>query len=190
MSSLVESIRAEYMRYRALAEAAMGQLNDDELAAQSAATNNSIATICWHLAGNFQSRFSDFLTSDDEKPWRRRDEEFQRRTPTRDELFAKWEQGWQVLTGALTSLTDDDLQRTITIRRQPMAVHEALHRSLAHAAYHVGQIVYIAKSLRGREWKSLSIPPGQSDTYNQNAKSERPSAHAAALAELGGRKTT
>ena len=102
-----------------------------------------------------------------------------------NELFAKWEQGWQAVTGALTRLTDDDLQRTITIRRQPMAVHEALHRSLAHAAYHVGQIVYIAKSLRGREWKYLSIPPGQSDMYNQNAKSERAAAHAAALSQLG-----
>src|SRR5437870_2661891 len=166
MSSLVESIRAEYMRYRALAEAAMGQLNDDELAAQSAATNNSIATICWHLAGNFQSRFSDFLTSDGEKPWRRREEEFQRRTPTRDELFAKWEQGWQVLTGALTSLTDDDLQRTITIRRQPMAVHEALHRSLAHAEYHVGQSVYSVTSLFRCECTSPSTTRSQSGTAN------------------------
>ena len=180
---MIESIRAEYVRYKALAEAAIGQLSDADLAAQSAAGSNSIVVICWHMSGNLQSRFTDFLTSDGEKPWRRREEEFAVRTATRAELLAKWVQGWDVLLNTLAELTDADLERTVTIRRQPLRVHDALHRSLAHAAYHVGQIVYIAKSLRGAQWKSLSIPPGQSDAYNRAPGDESPAAHAAKLSD-------
>src|SRR6266550_9406350 len=97
MTTLVDSIRAEYLRYKALAEAAIRQLDDGELSAQQTSNSNSIATICWHLAGNLRSRFTDFLTSDGEKPWRQREEEFQPRTVTRDELVSKWEEGWGAL---------------------------------------------------------------------------------------------
>ena len=188
MTSIIESIRDEYLRYKALAEAAIGQLSEAELSVQGPEGGNSIAIICWHISGNLQSRFTEFLTSDGEKPWRRREEEFQPRTATQTELLAKWKQGWEPLLETLTILTDEDLHRTVTIRHVPFQVHEALHRSLAHLAYHAGQIVYIAKSLRGKQWKFLSIPPGQSDAYNRTPTGERPSAHAAKLSDRKPRK--
>jgi uncharacterized damage-inducible protein DinB len=181
--NITASIGAEYLRYKALAEAAISQLNDAELSAEGPNGANSIAVVCWHLSGNLRSRFTDFMTSDGEKPWRQREEEFQRRTVTRRELLDKWNEGWSVLLATLATLTDEQLASTITIRRQPFLVHEALHRSVAHVAYHTGQIVYIAKSLRGKAWQSLSIPPGQSDAYNQNPAFERAAAHAARLSE-------
>jgi len=181
MTSIIESIRAEFLRYKALAEAAIEQVDEAALSAGPDG-NNSIAVICWHISGNLRSRFTDFLTADGEKPWRQRDEEFERRTVTRSELLEKWHQGWTVLLDTLGTLRDDQLQTTITIRRQPMLVHEALHRAMAHVASHVGQIVYIAKSLRENEWRYLSIPPGQSDAYNRNPGPEHAAAHAAKLA--------
>jgi uncharacterized damage-inducible protein DinB len=181
MSPLIESVRAEYLRYKALADAAMDQLAEAQLSAPGPSGGNSIAVICWHVAGNLRSRFTDFLTSDGEKPWRQREEEFAQRTVTRAELQEKWNTGWEALLGALDGLDDDQLQRTVTIRGQPLRVHEALHRSLSHASYHVGQIVYLAKSLRGAEWQYLSIPPGKSDAYNQAPTKDKPSAHSAAL---------
>jgi uncharacterized damage-inducible protein DinB len=181
MTNLIGSIRAEYVRYKALADAAIAQLSEADLAAGGPGHGNSIITLCWHISGNLQSRFTDFLTTDGEKPWRQREEEFQRRTTSRADLLAKWDIGWSVLLETLGTLSDDDLDRTVTIRGQAMRVHQALHRSLAHTAYHVGQIVHIAKTLRGDAWTFLSIPPGKSDEYNRNANRELPSAHAAAL---------
>jgi uncharacterized damage-inducible protein DinB len=183
MTHLIASIRAEYVRYKALADAAIAQVTDGDLATGGPAHGNSIITICWHISGNLQSRFTDFLTSDGEKPWRQREEEFQPRTTSRADLLAKWNIGWSVLLDTLSGLSDDDLDRTVTIRGQAMRVHEALHRSLAHTAYHVGQIVHIAKTLRGDDWKFLSIPPGKSDEYSRDANRELPSAHAAALGD-------
>ncbi|MGH9372966.1 MAG: DUF1572 family protein [Vicinamibacterales bacterium] len=183
MTRLIESIRAEYQRYKALAEGAIAQLGDDQLSTSGGDVDNSIATICWHLSGNLQSRFTDFLSTDGEKPWRARDDEFAPRAVTRAELLAKWEAGWTVLFGTLAALTDEQLGATVLIRGQELKVHEALHRSVTHASYHVGQIVYIAKALRGREWNYLSIPPGGSTAYNQNPTRERPGAHAGTLGE-------
>jgi uncharacterized damage-inducible protein DinB len=183
MTNLIDSIRAEYLRYKSLADAAIDQLKDPELSAPGPRGGNSVATICWHVSGNLRSRFTDFLTSDGEKPWRQREEEFQARTVSRDELLSKWAEGWEALLGALESLTDEQLHLTVAIRGQPLHVHEALHRSLAHVSYHVGQIVYVAKEVRGKDWKYLSIPPGKSDAYNQAPKYERPAAHQAALSE-------
>jgi uncharacterized damage-inducible protein DinB len=188
MTNIIDSIRAEYLRYKALAEAAIDQLSDDQLSAPGPSRSNSIATIGWHISGNLQSRFTDFLTADGEKPWRQREEEFQARTVTRAELLAKWAQGWDVLLGTLSSLRDEQLTQTVTIRSQPLLVHEALHRSLAHASYHVGQIVYIAKAMRGKDWKYLSIPPGKSDAYNQAPTSEKAASHQAALSKRKSRK--
>lgn len=186
MAAIVESIRGEFARYRGLADAAIGQLTDADLVAAAGDASNSIATICWHVSGNLRSRFTDFLTTDGEKPWRKRDEEFERRTVTRDEIVAQLGAGWAALESALAALTDEDLQKTVTVRQQPMTVHEALHRSLAHTAYHVGQIVFIAKARRGASWTYLSIPPGQSDAYNRNPGQEHGAAHAARLS--GARK--
>jgi uncharacterized damage-inducible protein DinB len=181
--TIVESIRAEYVRYKTLAEAAIRQLDDAQLAAHTSENSNSIATICWHLTGNLKSRFTGFLTSDGEKPWRRREEEFQARSVTKAALIEKWEDGWVALLGTLSELNDGQLHETMTIRNQQLEVHEALNRSLAHLAYHVGQIVYIAKSLRGSEWTYLSIPPGQSDEYNRNPTGEHAAGHTATLKE-------
>src|SRR5437762_2650576 len=170
MASVIQSIAGEYRRYKALAEGALAQLSDGEICTPAPGAGNSIAVICWHISGNLRSRFTDFLTTDGEKPWRERDEEFQPRTVSRAELLAKWEEGWGVLFGTLASLTDEQLQLTVTIRDQPLRVHEALHRSVTHLSYHVGQIVYVAKAMRGTAWISLSIPPGQSKAYNQALK--------------------
>jgi len=166
--NIIDSIRGEYFRYKALAEAAIDQLADDDLSADGPNANNSIAVISWHIAGNLRSRFTDFLTTDGEKPWRSRDEEFHHRSVTRQELLAKWEQGWAPLLATLDQLSDGDLKRTVVIREKPLRVDEALHRSLAHLSYHVGQIVYLAKSFKGKDWKYLSIPPGQSASYNKS----------------------
>ena len=185
MTTIIESIRAEYLRYRALAEAAIEQSGDRDLSIPGPGGGNSIAVICWHLSGNLKSRFTGFLTEDGEKPWREREEEFRERTVSRAELLAKWNEGWDTLLGALDSLDDGHLSATVTIRAQPLLVHEALHRSLAHLSYHVGQIVYIAKAHRGDAWRYLSIPPGGSDAYNRNPTLEKASAHHAAIVPPG-----
>jgi uncharacterized damage-inducible protein DinB len=171
---MIEAVRSEFLRYRRLAEGAMAQIPDGALTESPADGSNSIAVICQHVAGNLRSRFTDFLVSDGEKPWRRRDDEFVPRLETRDAILADWVSGWDVLFGALGQLTDADLARTVTIRSQPMTVTEALLRALAHVAYHAGQIVYLAKAARGADWTSLSIPPGQSQQYNASLKSSTP----------------
>jgi uncharacterized damage-inducible protein DinB len=177
VNQIVSSVQAEYLRYKGLAESAIGQLGDAELVAPGPGGGNSIAVLCWHLAGNFRSRFTDFLTSDGEKPWRHREEEFSRRSVSKQELLAFWDGGWAVLLETLRGLSDADLEREVTIRGQPLRVVEALHRSLAHASYHVGQIVYQARGLKGGDWHWLSIPPGQSDQYNARPTMEKAAAH-------------
>jgi uncharacterized damage-inducible protein DinB len=180
MRDTITAIQAEYLRYKSLAEAALAQLDEPQLSAH-AAGQNSIATICWHVAGNLRSRFTDFLTSDGEKPWRDREDEFAPRNVSRAELLEHWERGWSALFTALEGLSDSDLTSTVTIRAQPLSVREALFRSLAHAAYHVGQVVYVAHALRGDGWKYLSIAPGKSAEYNAAPGSEKPAAHAERL---------
>lgn len=181
MKELVESIRGEYLRYKALGEGAVQQLSDAELSTPGANGGNSLAVICWHVSGNLRSRFTDFLTTDGEKPWRNREEEFDERRVSRDEFIAKWNEGWSVLLSALGELTDEQLRDSVTIRGQALKIHEALHRSLAHTAYHVGQMVYLAKALRGDAWDSLSIPRGKSQAYNQDPRFEQASQHSEAL---------
>ena len=168
----IESIRVNCTRYKKLAEAAMAQIEEADLSRPVPEGGNSIAVICWHISGNLRSRFTEFLTTDGEKPWRHRDEEFHARTVTRAELLATWTAGWRVLDDTLAALTDADLGRTVIIRGESMEVHEALHRSLAHIAYHVGQIVCLGKIFRGRQWSYLSIAPGGSDAYNAKIKTE------------------
>jgi len=184
-TALISSIRDEYVRYKGYAEGALAQVAEQDLSRPGPSDGNSLAVICWHMAGNFQSRFTDFLTSDGEKPWRQREEEFAQRNVSRDELMEKWNAGWGVLLNALESLSYDDLYRTITIRGQSLTVHEALHRSLAPAAYHVGQIVYVAHAIRGSDWKYLSIPPGGSAAYNANPQFDKPRAHSENLSNTG-----
>lgn len=177
-------IEGEYRRYKALAEGALDQLTPEQLAEGAGATN-SVATIVWHISGNLESRFTDFLTSDGEKPWRDRDGEFERRAPSPETLREKWERGWAVLLDTLASLHDEDLERTITIRGVELRVDEALFRSLAHASYHVGQVVFAAKAMVGDAWSYLSIPPGGSAAYAANPTLEKASRHAKALESDG-----
>ncbi len=162
MRTFMESIEEVYRRYRSTAEAAMDQLSDEELIAVPAGAASSVATIAWHVGGNLRSRFTDFLTSDGEKPWRDRESEFLARTPSRAELLKAWNSGWDVLEESLAGVADSNLADTVTIRGEELSVIQALHRSLAHTAYHVGQIVHRAKELRGDDWQYLSIPPGGS----------------------------
>ena len=186
MTSVIQSIAGEYRRYKVLAEGALAQLSDTEICAPAPGDGNSIATICWHISGNLRSRFTEFLTSDGEKPWRNREEEFQARSVTKAELLAHWEQGWSPLFVTLGALTDGDLSRTVTIRGLALGVDEALHRSLAHTSYHVGQVVYAARALRGVAWRFLSIPPGQSAAFNASPDRQKPDAQAAWVRRTGG----
>jgi hypothetical protein len=170
---VVASIEGEYRRYKALGEGVIDQLSHEELIAHGSPESLSVASLVWHVSGNFESRFTDFLNSDGEKPWRHRETEFEDRQVSREELMEKWRRGWGALFGALGPLDDDDLTRSITIRGVALTVCDALHRSLAHASYHVGQMVFIGKMLRGEEWTYLSIPPGGSVAYNANPTLEK-----------------
>lgn len=174
MRDIISSIEGEFRRYRKLGEESIGQLRDDELTAAGPGGGNSIAILVWHLSGNLKSRFTDFLTSDGEKPWRVRDEEFLARDVSRADILDKWNEGWAVLVRALAPLSDADLMRTVVIRGESFKAHEALLRLMAHAAYHAGQMVYLAKALRGPDWKCLSIPLGASAEFNRNPVGQRP----------------
>jgi len=173
MRVVIESIEAEYQRYKKLAELAFGQLSQEQLAQATGDSQNSVVTLAWHIGGNLKSRFTAFLDTDGEKPWRERETEFLPRHVTHAQLLAFWEQGWMALSTALRALTDSDLTCIVVIRNQQLSVVNALHRSLGHTSYHIGQIVYLAKTLRGPEWQYLSIPPGKSAEYNQNPTLER-----------------
>jgi uncharacterized damage-inducible protein DinB len=155
----LDAIRNEYNRYRTLAEKAFGQLNDHAINQLLAVETNSVAMLVRHISGNLQSRFTNFLTEDGEKPERNRDAEFAERAYTKEELEQLWAKGWEVLDGAVDTLTVDDLRRTVQIRGVSLSVNEALARSVTHLAYHVGQIVLIARILtKPGQWESLSIP--------------------------------
>jgi hypothetical protein len=182
VSAIIQSITAEFRRYKALGDSALAQLEDGDLAMPGPGGGNSATVLVWHIGGNLASRFTDFLASDGEKPWRQRDEEFARRTVARPDLLEKWNAGWNVLFSALDGLTDDHLRNTVAIRGQEFEVHDALHRALAHISYHVGQLVYLAKSIRGESWTCLSIPIGGSAAANKNPSLQDPAARAAAVA--------
>ena len=169
----VQDFIDEYARYRATGEKAIVQVSDDALNRVVAPNGNSIAMLVRHLGGNLQSRFTNFLTEDGEKPWRDRDAEFADRTYSRAEVDEQWKAGWTVLEQALEDLGEDDLQSTVKIRGQAHTVHEALCRSLSHAAMHVGQIVLLARILATDEWKWITIPKGKSQEYNQNPTLEK-----------------
>lgn len=170
---IIESIKYEYLRYKSLAEGAFEQTQEEGLNKVFGEDNNSISVIVSHISGNLKSRFTDFLTTDGEKSWRHRDTEFEERELTRNELIKKWNEGWNILLNTLDDLTDDDLDKTVIIRNKGLTVSDALLRSLAHLSYHVGQIVFIAKIIAGKNWKSLSIPRGKSEKYNLNPDKEK-----------------
>ena len=170
---MIKDFADEYRRYRDYGEKAMAQVSDEALNQTLGADDNSIAIIVRHISGNLISRFTDFLTSDGEKEWRDRDSEFADAKYTRQELSEMWARAWTILESQLGALEDADLRKTVTIRGHSLTVSEALCRSLAHTASHVGQIVLLAKVLSGENWKSLTIPKGTSGKYNQNPALEK-----------------
>jgi hypothetical protein len=163
---LVDVIRG-FQNYKKLGDEAMAQVpSDADFDRMLDADSNSITVIVQHIAGNFHSRYRDFLTTDGEKPERDRDGEFETRRPaTRDGVLRTWNDGWAVVMSALAALTPADLDRTITIRGEAFLVLEALNRSVTHTAYHVGQIVYLARHFASPNWRSLSIPKGKSAEF-------------------------
>jgi hypothetical protein len=157
----------EFKPMKALADGAMAQVTPEQFFAVPAEGDNSLAIIVKHVGGNLLSRWTDFLTSDGEKPGRNRDLEFELVAgDTQQTLLRQWELGWLALFGALEPLADADLTRTIVIRGEPHSVLQAINRQLTHYSYHVGQIVYVAKHYAGSSWRSLSIPRGQSAQFN------------------------
>ena len=166
-TSYIEESLTVFRLYRKYAEAAMAQLSDDQLFVTIDPESNSIALIVKHMTGNMRSRWTDFLTSDGEKPDRNRDTEFTDPPATREALLQLWEDGWAVVFGAIEPLTDADLTRTVMIRGEAHSVMQAINRQIAHYAQHVGQIVFLAKHLASAHWKPLSIPRGQSADYNR-----------------------
>jgi hypothetical protein len=156
--------------YKSLAERAMAQLTDEQLVAVLDEESNSIAVIVKHVTGNMRSRFTDFLTSDGEKPDRRRDLEFVDPPQTRAALMKSWEAGWACVFGALEALGEDDLAKTVTIRSEAHSVMQAINRQVAHYSYHCGQIVFLAKHLNHEGWKPLTVGRGQSEEFNRRVR--------------------
>ena len=162
----LENLIRTYRTYKALGDKAMALMPDEHWHTELDANSNSVAVIVKHVSGNFRSRFADFLTTDGEKPDRDRDGEFEMPVRvSREEILRWWERGWATVLSAVEALKPEDLERTITIRGEPLSVMEALNRSISHAAYHVGQIVYLARHFAGPRWMSLSIPKGMSESF-------------------------
>jgi hypothetical protein len=161
----------EFQYHKSLAERAVAQISDEQLHATLDANTNSVLLIMKHLAGNMLSRWTDFLTTDGEKPNRDRDCEFVAPAATRAALLADWEAGWACVFQALEPLTDADLSRTVTIRGEAHSVMQAIHRQIAHYAHHVGQIVLLAKHFAHDHWQSLSVPRNRSAEFNRRVAS-------------------
>lgn len=172
-SPILDTSIDELRKVKKLADKAIAQLSDDELWTRIDPESNSVAIIMRHMAGNMRSRWIDFRTSDGEKPDRLRDQEFEERPMTRAELIAEWEHGWQCVFEALGAITDADLQETVFIRAEPHSIFKALVRQLAHYAGHTYQILAIGKHLKGRDWKTLSVPRGKSEEFNQRMLAEQ-----------------
>ena len=157
----------EFRKYKGFADKALAQVRDDDWFRRLDPESNSLALLLKHLSGNMRSRWTDFLTTDGEKPDRNRDSEFEELDgDTKEAILARWEAGWRLLFDALDPLTEDDLQRTVAIRGEPHTVLQAINRQLTHYASHVGQIVFLAKHLAGARWQTLSIPRGKSREFD------------------------
>lgn len=173
-SHYLDEARRQFRGHKRLAEGAIAQLSDEELFFAPDPEANSVAVLMKHMVGNMRSRFTDFLTSDGEKSDRHRDQEFEiPARPSRAELMKMWEAGWEIVFSALASLKPDDVMHTVTIRGEPHTVLQALNRAIAHYAQHTGQIVFLAKHIRSRDWKSLSIPRGKSEEVNRKFLAEQ-----------------
>jgi hypothetical protein len=163
----LESVIKRFKDYNRLGERTFEQLNNDQMHMQPNKETNSIAIIIQHLHGNMLSRWTNFLTEDGEKTWRKRDEEFEEQLQPKDQLLHLWNEGWNVLLQTMSSLTNDDLNKTVIIRKEPHFVIDAINRQLTHVSYHVGQIVLLGKWIKAEQWQSLSIPKGGSTSFNE-----------------------
>jgi hypothetical protein len=166
-TSYIEDALAVFHQYKQLGERAMQQVSDEQLFASLDDESNSIAIIVKHITGNMRSRWTDFLTTDGEKPTRNRDSEFVDPSATRDALLREWEEGWDCVFRAIEPLSDADLTRTITIRGEAHSVMQAINRQLAHYPQHVGQIILLAKHYAGERWQTLSVPRNRSAEFNR-----------------------
>jgi hypothetical protein len=164
--SYLEGTIKQFEYYKSLGDKAMAQITEEQLFWSPNAESNSIAVIVQHIAGNMLSRWTDFLTTDGEKEWRNREDEFDAVITNKTELLRIWEQGWNVFFNAIKPLTESDLERIVYIRNQGHTVTEAIQRQLAHYPYHIGQMVYLAKMMADSNWQSLSIPRGNSKQFN------------------------
>jgi len=169
-AATMAAFEQELRRYKRTAERAFDQLADQDFFFRLNDHQNSIWVIIKHMAGNMHSRWTDFLTSDGEKPGRCRDNEFVEDVVPRPHIMKVWEDGWACTFNALSQLRDGDLLKTITIRGEPMTAGSAITRQIAHYAHHIGHIILIAKHIKGRDWKWLSIPPGQSEQFNRQMR--------------------
>lgn len=167
MNSYLESIKKQFLYYKMLGEKSMEQLDETQLFWQYNEESNSIAILVHHITGNMLSRFTDFLTTDGEKPWRNRDIEFSSSIGSKAELMERWHEGWECLIRTIDNLKDTDLEKIIYIRNDGHTVIEAINRQLAHYPYHIGQMVFIAKMLKNEDWQTLSIARNKSVDYNQ-----------------------
>jgi hypothetical protein len=164
----IEGVIKQFEYYKMLGEKTFNQLSEQDLFWKYNNETNSIAVIVNHLSGNMLSRWTDFLNSDGEKTWRNRDSEFEELLQDKESLIIKWNEGWNCLLNSLSSLKSEDLDKIIYIRNEGHTITEAINRQLAHYPYHIGQIVYIGKMITDSNWKSLSIPKGNSQNYNDS----------------------
>jgi Protein of unknown function (DUF1572) len=170
----LEEVRRQFRGLKRLAEGAISQLKDEELFLALDSESNSIAVLVKHLAGNMRSRFTDFLTTDGEKPDRDRDREFEiNSATTRADLMRWWEDGWVRVFASIDALKPDDVLRTVTIRGEPHSVLQAINRQVAHYAQHTGQIIFLAKHFRASDWKTLSVPRGKSKEFNAQVQTQK-----------------
>lgn len=163
----LDNARKLFLYYRTLGDKTIAQLNYDELQWQTEEEANSIAIIVKHMSGNMLSRWTDFLTADGEKSWRHRDQEFIDTLHDKQEVVDCWNKGWDCVFDALNPLTGEDMTRTIYIRGEGHSIVEAIQRQMTHYAYHVGQMIVMAKMMKGKDWQSLSIPRGKSEEFNK-----------------------
>jgi len=173
MKNYLESVKKQFGYYKMLGEKTFEQIPENRLFWQLNEESNSISMIVKHLSGNMLSRWTDFLTTDGEKEWRKRDEEFDNDIKTKKELLLRWNEGWKCLFETINTLTERDFEKEIYIRNMGHTVPEAINRQLAHYPYHIGQIVFIGKIIQNENWNSLSIPKGESKKYN-NEKFTKP----------------
>ncbi len=166
-NNYLDNIKKLFRYYKSVGDKAIAQVDERGIHWRYNNDSNSIVVIVKHIAGNSISRWTDFLTTDGEKPWRDRDDEFENEQMTKADMLAYWEKGWDCLFTAIDPLTADDLMKTVYIRNEEHTVMEAINRQLAHIPYHVGQIVFVAKMISDDEWQSLTIPKGQSKAFDK-----------------------